>query len=159
MMQSFFKVKEGGSNKMRIKIAEIRLAPGQVGFYDELTNIHLTLTKPYGNVYQGMNTSGLQRSVNSGRLLLVWGSLRPAPISMTEETPVVLPTAEKVKAEPVVEAKEIPAEEPIQLMSIEEEVPVEAETLEVIEEEVVEEAPKASKKKSTSKKKVEKEEE
>lgn len=142
---------------MRIKIADIRLAPGQVGFYDELTNIHLTLTKPYGSVYQGMNTSGLQRSVNSGRLILTWGSLRPTPVAASEEAPISQPVAEKAKAAQLVkeEVKEVAVEESIQVMNLEEEVSVETEvveeTVEAVEVETIEEAPKASKKKSTKK--------
>lgn len=138
---------------MRNKIAELRLAPGQVGFYDELTNIHLTLTKPYANVYQGMNTSGLQRSVNSKRLILTWGSLKPAPITASEEVYMTKPV---VETRPVVEVKEVVLEEPVQEVIVEE-VPVVEEVKEEVVEEVVEEAPKATKKK-TAKKKADKEE-
>jgi len=127
---------------MRIKIAELRLAPGQVGFYDELTNIHLTLTRPFASVYQGMNTSRLQQSVNSGRLILVSGSLRPAPINVSEEIEVET-VINKDKVEPSKKEEttvvEVKAEEP----AIKEVV---AET--VVE---IEEAPKT--KKRTSKKK------
>lgn len=145
---------------MRIKIAEIRLAPGQVGFYDELTNIHLTLSRPFATVYQGMNTSRLQQSVNSGRLILVQGSLKPEPISLAAEEAVPAPVvakakavqapAKEVKAEPVQEA------EAIATLSLEEEVVAEAVVEEAVEEAVeevaTEEVVEAKSKKKTSKK-------
>lgn len=139
---------------MRIKIAELRLAPGQVGFYDELTNIHLTLTSPFASVYQGMNTSRLQQSVNSGRLILISGSLKPAPVRAAEE--VVVET-KAVKTEEAKVEKAKPVEKKVEEIKVEEvaaaPLTVEAETEEVKAEEVVEveEAPKA--KKRTSKKK------
>lgn len=57
------------------QIAVIRLAPGQVGYYDELSRIHLTIGNPERSVYAGTNCSQLRRSVKSGRLRLVSGSL------------------------------------------------------------------------------------
>lgn len=59
-------------------IAVIRLARGEVGYYDELTNIHLTIANNTHNVLAGMNTTNLQKGVRSGRLNLVTGSLVPA---------------------------------------------------------------------------------
>lgn len=134
---------------MRIKIAELRLAPGQVGFYDELTNIHLTLTSPFASVYQGMNTSRLQQSVNSGRLILISGSLKPAPVRAAEE--VVVET-KAVKTEEAKVEKAKPVEKKVEEIKVEE-VAAAPLTEEVKAEEVieVEEAPKA--KKRTSKKK------
>ena len=60
---------------MKEKIAEIKLSPGQVGFYDELTNIHLTIASPFGQVYRGMNTSRIKASVASKKLILLSGTL------------------------------------------------------------------------------------
>lgn len=57
------------------QIALIRLARGQVGYYDELSRIHLTIGQPEAPVYAGTNCSQLRRSVKSGRLILVSGSL------------------------------------------------------------------------------------
>lgn len=141
---------------MRIKIAEIRLAPGQVGFYDELTNIHLTLSRPFATVYQGMNTSRLQQSVNSGRLILVQGSLKPEPISLAAEE--AIPASIKAKEAPVKEVKVVPvkeekaevvAQEPI-LEAVQEEEAIATLSLET--EEVAEEAAETKSKKKTSKK-------
>lgn len=58
-------------------IAVIRLQPGQGGFYDELSRIHLTIGNPQANVYAGTNCSQLRRSVRAGRLRLVSGSFGP----------------------------------------------------------------------------------
>ena len=57
------------------QIAVIRLAPGQVGYYDELSRIHLTIGNPERAVYAGTNCSQLRKSVKSGRLRLISGSL------------------------------------------------------------------------------------
>ena len=57
------------------QIAVIRLAPGQVGYYDELSRIHLTIGNPERAIYAGTNCSQLRKSVKSGRLRLISGSL------------------------------------------------------------------------------------
>ena len=65
-------------------IATIKLALGEVGFYDPLSGIHLSIGNPVAYVRAGVNTSQLQSSVRSGRLVLVEGSLGnppPEPIS------------------------------------------------------------------------------
>ena len=56
-------------------IAIVRLAPGEVGFYDELTGIHFTRAKPERPIYAGMNTKNLRTGVKYGRLQLVSGTL------------------------------------------------------------------------------------
>lgn len=74
-------------------IGNVRLAPGQVGFYDEHTRIHLTIANPEKPVFSNMNTSILKTAVRSGRLLLV-GSLDAAEVVAPAE-PVVAPVAPK----------------------------------------------------------------
>lgn len=56
-------------------IAVVRLMPGQGGFFDELSRIHLTVGNPQASVFAGMNCAQLRRSVKSGRLSLLSGSL------------------------------------------------------------------------------------
>lgn len=58
-------------------IATIRLGAGNVGFFDELTRIHLTLINPYADVYSDMNTNRLKRALKYGTITLVNGSLTP----------------------------------------------------------------------------------
>ncbi len=109
-------------------IAEIKLSNGEVGWYDEYTRIYLTIMNPTAYVYAGMNLTQIKRSLASGRIRLVKGSL--------------------VKPEPVVPA--VPAETaPVETQKKEdapevEVPPVIEETAPVIEEVVVE-APKEKK--------------
>jgi uncharacterized protein YgbK (DUF1537 family) len=139
-----------------ILLGIVKLAPGQVGFYDELTRIHLVISKPEAAVYEHMNRTNLKRSVKSGRLLLVSGSLDPETNLQHAVVEVPVKTAPKVEIKevakteaPVVsEAVELPVEEPAKVEEtpvvetiVEAEVPaVEPEVVEaVIEEAKVEE--------------------
>lgn len=56
-------------------IAVIQLQPGQGGYYDDLSRIHLTIGSPRANVYAGTNCTQLRRSLRAGRIKLVTGSL------------------------------------------------------------------------------------
>ena len=145
---------------IRKVIAEIKLAPGQVGFYDPLTNIHLTITYPFGTVYSGMNTTNLLRSVKSKRLVLLSGSLSPTIIKKDVDTQKVTYSA-KASNEVETASVEVKTEIESKAKAIQEEVieKVKAATVEaeVAVEEVKEEAPKA-KKKSSKKAKAETEE-
>jgi hypothetical protein len=102
-------------------IAKVRLAPGQVGYFDELTRIHLTIASPEKTVHSGMNTKNLKKSVKSRRLILVSGTLDP-------ETNI---KSEVIVNEPVVEEVKIVNRE---AESIEE---VQAEIKETIKEEII----------------------
>lgn len=57
------------------QIAIVALAPGQVGFYDDLSGIHLSLANREARVLKGMNTAGLVNAVQSGKITVVSGSL------------------------------------------------------------------------------------
>lgn len=127
---------------MKEKIAEIKLSPGQVGFYDELTNIHLTIASPFGQVYRGMNTSRIKASVASKKLILLSGTL-----SLDEVIANEMKSAEAVEAPVAVEAKE--TEESIAVEVIEETVAVKV-IEETVADEVIEEA-KASEETETVK--------
>lgn len=56
-------------------IAVIALAPGQVGFYDDLSGIHLSLTNTEAKIFPGVNTAGIINAVKSGKITVVSGSL------------------------------------------------------------------------------------
>lgn len=58
-------------------IAVVCLQPGQGGYYDDLSRIHLTVGNPQANVYAGTNCSQLRRNVQAGRLKLISGSFGP----------------------------------------------------------------------------------
>ena len=120
---------------MRKVIATIRLERGQTGYYDKLTNIHLTLTNPIGYVYEGMNVSVLKRSVKAKRIGIVSGSLEP--LKETKQQPI--PTPQQI-VEQQIKVEEVIA--PI----VEENVVEEPIVEEVVEEEVVEEQPKKKRK-------------
>lgn len=129
---------------MRKLIATIRLERGQTGYYDKLTNIHLTLTDPIGYVYEGMNVSVLKRSVKANRIKVISGSLEP----LKEIDKKVIPTAEQVVAQQqvAVEQETSAIKEAIQEEVIEQPI-----------EEVVEEQPKKKRKNKKVEESTEKE--
>ena len=57
--------------------ANITIAPGQAGFYDELSGIYLNMEKKQAKVAENANVSGLIRGVSQGKILVVAGSLDP----------------------------------------------------------------------------------
>ena len=142
-------------------IATIRLAQGEGGYYDELSRIHLTAGNPQRDVYAGTNCTQLRRSVKSGRLRLLFGSLGEekkidldkkgnrftaseapvAPVVAPVAAPVVEPEAHVVEEAPAF-IEESGATE-IEAVKSVEETPVEEVVEEVVEEtpaeEVVEE--------------------
>lgn len=58
-------------------IAKICLAPGNIGFYDPLSRIHLTLGAPTAYVPSGTNCASLRRNVRNGVIRLLEGTLGP----------------------------------------------------------------------------------
>lgn len=137
---------------MRAPIAKIRINAGNPGWYDPLTNIHLTITRPEAYVYEGSNTTNIKRSVSHGLVHILEGSLKEE--KATREV--------KTKKEAVKEVREVAPQveektEEVVTEKVEETVEVTEETTEeVAKEEVVEEKPKA--KKTTTKKKATKKE-
>ena len=148
---------------MRKIIAKIGLTRGQVGFYDPLTNIHLTITKPFADIYQGMNTSRIRASIKSGRLKLVSGCLDPIELKEDNATQPKATKDKKVETkQKVKEAKEevVVTKEEIKQEKVIEETPVitevKEEVVEEIKQEVKEEVkPKTEKKSKKKSKKTE----
>lgn len=128
---------------MRAPIAKIRINAGNPGWYDPLTNIHLTITRPEAFVYEGSNTTNIKRSISHGLVHIIEGSLGDE--KATREAQAVKEVREVA---PQVEVK---TEEVVTNDVIHEEI---QEVIEVTEE-VVEEKPKA--KKTTKKKATKKE--
>lgn len=56
-------------------IAKIRLALGNVGFYDSLTGVRLTKAAPEAIVYSGKNTANIKKAIREGKVVLKEGSL------------------------------------------------------------------------------------
>lgn len=145
---------------MAVEIAKIRLAAGRVGFYDDATRIHLTISRPEAVIYAGMNTTNIKRAVHSKSLRLVAGSLDVGPAKVEKDMHIketaakapepkeaesVTPVVEPVKEEAQVEAPKA------------EEAPIVVEATEAVVEPVVEipevaEAPAEEEKKEAQKK-------
>ena len=98
---------------MKEIIATVRLAPGNVGYYDPITGIHLTITSADREIYRGMNTANLRRSVKMGVLQLVHGSLvePEKPVEIKAEPTVVAPVVQEVEQPIAVKKEEQIAEE------------------------------------------------
>lgn len=152
----------------RQAIAVIALAPGEIGYYDDYSRIYLSNESPKAVIYAGTNLFQIRKSIASGRLRLVQGSLSGEADANNTKTvevkPVITPepVKEEVKAEPIVEVPkeekkvepiaetptEVPTEEAVEQTEV-------AETIETVEE--TEPAPKA--KRRTKKIKAEEAEE
>ena len=118
---------------MRAPIAKIRISAGNPGWYDPLTNIHLTITRPYAFVYEGQNTSNIKRAVAHKLVCVIEGELDV----VAKEQPVDEPVREVIKKSTKTEKKveEVKTEE----VKVEEDAPV------------AEEKPKKTTKKRTKK--------
>lgn len=138
---------------MRAPIAKIRISAGNPGWYDPLTNIHLTITRPDAFVYEGQNVTNIKTAVSFKLVHVIEGELEPI-----KESPII--TTDKVEEEvgeviTEVEDKEesqVPAEEEVKEEIIEEES---VEKEEVVEEVVEKKAAKKTTAKKTAKKKAE----
>lgn len=154
-------------------IAVVRLSRGEVGYYDELSRIHLTISSPQRDILAGTNCTKLRKSVKSGRLKLLSGSLGEdpqldlfkkgnkftgivnqgaaitvAPVVSIAPEPVETPATETIQevVTPAVEdvKEEVPAVEEAGVVDI---APVQAvEEVPVVEEVVAEKATKTSRK-------------
>ena len=137
---------------MRAPIAKIRISAGNPGWYDPLTNIHLTITRPDAFVYEGQNVTNIKTAVSFKLVHVIEGELEPikeSPIITTdkveEEVGEVITEVEETEDK---EESQIPAEEEVKEEIIEEES--------VEKEEVVEKkAAKKTTSKKTAKKKAE----
>lgn len=121
--------------------AIIKLATGNVGFYDNLTRIHLTIASPIAKVLKGMNTTNLENGVRCKTIEVIEGSLYDAIDVPEEEVKPVPPVEEPPKKE-----EESIEKEPVVKEEVEESVTEESKK----EEEVTE--PKKTTRKRSSKK-------
>lgn len=138
---------------MRAPIAKIRISAGNPGWYDPLTNIHLTITRPDAFVYEGQNVTNIKTAVSFKLVHVIEGELEPikeSPIITTdkveEEVGEVITEVEETEDK---EESQIPAEEEVKEEIIEEEV------VEKVEEVVEKKAAKKTTAKKTAKKKAE----
>lgn len=56
-------------------LAKITLAPGQIGYHDPVSNVHLTLANPTAVVPMSANTTALKEAVRAGTIMLLFGTL------------------------------------------------------------------------------------
>jgi hypothetical protein len=85
---------------MQNVIGYVKLAYGQVGYFDQLTRIHLTIANNTKPVFAGMNTINLKNAVASKRIMLISGTLdMQAPAA---------PNIQPINEQPVAEVKEAP---------------------------------------------------
>lgn len=147
---------------MRAPIAKIRISAGNPGWYDPLTNIHLTITRPDAFVYEGQNVTNIKTAVSFKLVHVIEGELEPikeSPIITTdkveEEVGEVITEVEETEDK---EESQIPAEEEVKEEIIEEESVEKVEEIEkeeVVEEVVEKKAAKKTTAKKTAKKKAE----
>lgn len=125
---------------MATVIAEIRLAPGEVGYYDDYSRIYLNSARPTAKIYAGMNTTQIRRSIRSGRLRLISGSLNPE-IKQEEKPVKPAPKAEKPVTKDEVKTENIPEEVPAEPIAEKTEPEIQLAEEPVIEEIPAEETP------------------
>ena len=142
---------------MRAPIAKIRINAGNPGWYDSLTNIHLTITRPEALVYEGSNTTNIKRAVSFGLVHVTEGSLEEE-VKVEESKPVAKQVVREVAPQVEVKTEELATEETV-VEEVKEETTETVETVEETKEveEAKEEKPKAKKttKKKSTKKDVE----
>ncbi len=116
---------------MKRAIAKIKLAPGNAGWFDPLTNIYLTLSKKECFVYNDQDISNIRKAVKENKLVLKEGRL-PSPVSkdkkeIVEKEPVKKQVVQEIienKKDEVIEQIEV-IEEKVEQPPIIEEVKVE----------------------------------
>ena len=110
---------------MRKPIANIRIAAGNPGWYDSLTNIHLTIARPTAFVYEGQNVTNIKKGIRYRLVSLIEGDLEPISSEIKEtpkdeevrdviETPVVKEEQQQEQQEVVKQEENIKTEEPKQ---------------------------------------------
>lgn len=98
---------------MRAPIAKIRISAGNPGWYDPLTNIHLTITRPTAFVYEGQNVTNIKNAVSFKLVQVVEGELEPVakevPVSNTVVREVIKKEQPKIEAvaEVIAEVEEV----------------------------------------------------
>lgn len=96
-------------------IARIKLTAGQIGYFDDLTQIYLTHQNPVADVLAGMNCTTLVNAVRDGKICVTEGSItqnsrvkrlfKLPQITVSAENAVVNDSAEKEIHEVVEEEK------------------------------------------------------
>lgn len=88
---------------MKRAIAKIKLAPGNAGWFDPLTNIYLTLSKKECFVYNDQDVSNIRKAIKQNKLVLKEGRL-PSPV-FEEKKETVKKSIKKQIAQEVVKVE------------------------------------------------------
>ena len=126
---------------MKRAIAKIKLAPGNAGWFDPLTNIYLTLSKKECFVYNDQDISNIRKAVKENKLVLKEGKL-PSPVSEEKKETV----KKSIKKQIVQEIVKVEKDEVIKQVEVIEEKEIKP----LVKEETIEEV----KTEKTPKKKV-----
>ena len=92
---------------MKRAIAKIKLAPGNAGWFDPLTNIYLTLSKKECFVYNDQDVSNIRKAIKQNKLVLKEGRL-PSPVSEEKKETVKKSIKKQIAQEVVKVEKEYP---------------------------------------------------
>lgn len=141
---------------MRRPIARIRINAGNPGWYDSLTNIHLTISRPEAIVFEGANTTNIKKGVAHKLISVVDGDLDVTSVT-AEEKQETTKLVREVVSQPIVQEEVIEEVTPVEETEVKVEEAIAEPVEQIVEEtteEVVEEKPK---KKSTKKRTTKKE--
>lgn len=101
---------------MKRAIAKIKLAPGNAGWFDPLTNIYLTLSKKECFVYNDQDVSNIRKAIKQNKLVLKEGRL-PSPVS-EEKKETVKKSIKKQIAQEVVKVEKVEKDEVIKQVEV-----------------------------------------
>lgn len=99
---------------MRKAIAKIRLAPGNVAWYDPLSNVYLTLTSPEAFIYDDDNISNVKNGIRHNCIILKEGILPSLSNDLQND---IIPLDEELRSE----IKEVVEEVKIEIKNIKDE--------------------------------------
>lgn len=143
---------------MRKPIAMIKINAGNPGWYDPLTNIHLTISRPTAYVYEGSNVSNIKNAIKHRLINVIEGDIefnKPVVCSVIEEDDNKESVREVVPKQQVEKVEEKIEEITIEPVVIEKTTEINEEVIEesITEEKIEEEKPKKkTTRKSTTKK-------
>ena len=136
----------------RKAIAVIALSPGEIGYYDDYSRIYLSNSSPRATIYSGTNLYQIRKSIKSGRLRLVEGSLVEGEAINNKD---IKPENTEIKPIPsIVEEKKPAIEiEVVKEHDVKEQIPVEQKETEAVNapDERVEEIKPAKRKRKSKK--------
>lgn len=91
---------------MKKTVAIVKLAPGNSGFFDSLTGLHLSLGNSIGYVCDNDDTTNIRRALKDNKLILTGGALPPVnALDPVKEVAVLNKTKKEIKEERAKEKK------------------------------------------------------